>query len=493
MGRVNRFLVVVVFAAVALLVSASARAGEVAILEPTVTGGATSYEALYAESLGHNVTVIPASSWMTMEQAEFEVYDALILGDPTCRVGDSYVAAAAANPAWAWAADGNVILAGSDPIYHVTYGDRPGAHTLIRNGIDFALADSGSGATGAYVTLSCYYHYATANTPVPFLDGFGTFSVIGAGTSGALNDVRIVASHPALAGLTDAALSNWGNSVHESFGMLAHSWPSDFEVLAIAAGAGGNFIAPDGTLGYPYILARGVIPDYCGDGDLDPAEECDDGNNTDGDGCDAACNIEDACTDSDGDGVCDDEDFCDGNDASGDDDLDGVCNDIDLCPTDPLNDEDGDGFCAGDDNCPSDDNPDQTDTDGDGAGDVCDDDDDNDGVPDSSDNCHYDSNPDQSDFDGDGAGDACDADVDGDGVIDADDACLPTEPGAVVDGDGCSLAQLCPCDNGWRNHGMYVRCNAHASEDFVEDGLMTEAEKDAHMSLVGQSDCGHRR
>jgi len=28
---------------------------------------------------------------------------------------------------------------------------------------------------------------------------------------------------------------------------------------------------------------------YCGDGKLDPGEECDDGNNVDGDGCDADC------------------------------------------------------------------------------------------------------------------------------------------------------------------------------------------------------------
>jgi len=31
---------------------------------------------------------------------------------------------------------------------------------------------------------------------------------------------------------------------------------------------------------------------YCGDGYLDEAEQCDDGNNIDGDGCDAICMIE---------------------------------------------------------------------------------------------------------------------------------------------------------------------------------------------------------
>ncbi len=38
---------------------------------------------------------------------------------------------------------------------------------------------------------------------------------------------------------------------------------------------------------------------FCGDGNLDPGEECDDGNNMDGDGCSAHCTVEtggDGCT-----------------------------------------------------------------------------------------------------------------------------------------------------------------------------------------------------
>ncbi|MFC1638865.1 thrombospondin type 3 repeat-containing protein [Patescibacteria group bacterium] len=491
MRKVFLTLAIVAVTALTAMAPSVAEAGEVAILGPTVTGGASSYEALYEIGEGHNVTVIPAYNWQTMSVAEFAAYDMLVLGDPTCRTGDSYIAAAAANPSWAEAVDGNVIIIGADPIYHITYGNTAGAHTLVQQGLDFAMADVGTGTTGAYITLSCYYHYSSANTPVPALSGFGTFSVIGAGTSGALNDVRIVASHPALGTLSDADLSNWYNSVHESFGMVSNSWPSDFEVLALAAGSGGNFTAPDGTVGYPYILARGVIPDFCGDGDLDPAEECDDGNNDDGDGCDAACNIE-SCIDSDGDGICDPDDICEGDDLSGDTDSDGICDDLDACPIDPDNDADGDGFCADEDNCPLIDNSDQTDTDGDGDGNACDNDDDDDGISDGSDNCPLTANPDQSDFDGDGFGDACDEDADGDGVNDGEDDCLNTPLGEITDSTGCSLSQYCPCEGNWRNHGGYVSCNAHMSELFVEQGLMTEAEKDAWMSTCGPNDCGKR-
>jgi hypothetical protein len=87
-------------------------------------------------------------------------------------------------------------------------------------------------------------------------------------------------------------------------------------------------------------------------------------------------------------------------------------------------------------------------------------------------------------------------DGDGDGVPDGEDACPGTAPDDVVDADGCSIAQLCPCAaprgsaEAWRNHGAYVSCVAHAAERFLAAGLLTEAEKDAVVSAAGRSDCG---
>lgn len=121
--------------------------------------------------------------------------------------------------------------------------------------------------------------------------------------------------------------------------------------------------------------------------------------------------------DSDNDGQ---GDVCDN-----DDDNDGVADNVDGCPFNfnPTQvDTDGDGIQDGCDNCPNTRvlipgpdfnliwyaNPDQTDTDHDGQGNICDADDDNDGVPDEVDNCPITRNPDQIDLNGDGIGLVCD-------------------------------------------------------------------------------------
>lgn len=215
--------------------TADAAAGQILILDTTVSGGTNSLEAKEIGTLaGKSAVLVTVAQWGSMTTADFASYDAIVLGDPHCRSGTSAIAAAMANKnVWGPAVTGNVILIGTDTEWHASFGD--GNRELVtKKGIAFA-ADV-AGKTGAFITLSCYYHGTAANTPVPLLDtlsSFGNFTMRGVGC---FNNAHIVATHPALTGITDAILSNWSCSVHEAF----DAWPADYQVLAIAMGIGAS-------------------------------------------------------------------------------------------------------------------------------------------------------------------------------------------------------------------------------------------------------------
>jgi len=102
------------------------------------------------------------------------------------------------------------------------------------------------------------------------------------------------------------------------------------------------------------VPARRAAPPTCGDGFVDPGEQCDDGNTVSGDGCSASCKLE-AC----GNGVVDGSEQCDDGAGNGTDDCcttlcrlvdpdgDGICSRDDICPDDADNDSDHDGYCVG--------------------------------------------------------------------------------------------------------------------------------------------------
>ena len=87
-------------------------------------------------------------------------------------------------------------------------------------------------------------------------------------------------------------------------------------------------------------------------------------------------------------------------------------------------------------------------------------------------------------------GENCDSD--GDGVPDVQDQCPNTRPGDVVNAQGCSIAQPCPCHGPWKNHGEYLRCIQQTSAQFEQLGLITAKQRRAIMRAARHSDCGKR-
>jgi cysteine-rich repeat protein len=271
-----------VFLPGAVMAQPAPDANSVLILSSVNGGGQYSTRAAAA---GLTVVLATDPQWAARTTPEFATFKALIIGDPTC--GGTPPAAAVANAAvWGAAVDGPVLIIGTDEVFHVGAG----GGTLINSGIGFVTSGA-AGETGAFISLSCYYDPTTPAVPVPLLAPFGVFMV--EGDLGCYNDSHIVAVHPALAGSTDASLSNWSCSVHEVF----RSFPSaSFLPLAIAENIPGvgNLTFADGTNGVPYILASGggITPVGCGNGILEPPEECDDGNTVSGDGCSSFCLLE---------------------------------------------------------------------------------------------------------------------------------------------------------------------------------------------------------
>ena len=85
-------------------------------------------------------------------------------------------------------------------------------------------------------------------------------------------------------------------------------------------------------------------------------------------------------------------------------------------------------------------------------------------------------------------------DADGDGVDDPFDLCPDTAAGKPTDADGCSVAQLCPCEGrdgeDWRNHGHYVVCVIRAAVSVGKHNDLGPAELRGLVPAAARSACG---
>lgn len=179
--------------------------------------------------------------------------------------------------------------------------------------------------------------------------------------------------------------------------------------------------------------------------------------------------------------------------------------DLDCDGIEDTVDNDGDYQTLNSDNCPYLSNYDQYDLDQDGIGDDCDEDLDGDGIPDKADtaagflaallnggldNCPYKPSPDQTDTDKDGKGNLCDPDIDNDGKLNSDDNCPLVHNPDQSDDDHISLGNACdpsyvapPEDfDGDGVPDSVDNCSQWANstqEDFDQDGTGDECDTDA--------------
>lgn len=257
------------------------------VLGFTGTVTAQSYPQKSADNLLTIAKVATPEEWNGYTTADFAKYKAIIIPDPDCGSVDDVAFLDATKAAWSPAILGSIILIGTDPGYHSS--SRPGAITLMDDGVKFAASGNG---TGLYFALSCYYD-AVDSATVDSLSEFGTITV--RGNLACYNDAHVVANSSALGSLDDAALSDWSCSVHEVFTSYPTTGLYGFEPLAIAEGATGDGLKDfaDGTSGIPYIIVKGATPAGCGDGVWDPSldEECDEGvlNGTPESNCSSSC------------------------------------------------------------------------------------------------------------------------------------------------------------------------------------------------------------
>ncbi len=202
----------------------------------TVTGGASSQEALAATAAGYVVTLVTQATWASMTQAQFGAYDLLIIGDPQC--GSTPATAAANSATWAPVVmgtaggrtlAGNRIVIGTDPVFHDGGSYTSSRATIIRDGIKFAGKQPGR--TGLYFCASCAGGTGNILTALTRLSsGSGTWTATSPPCGGAAS---LIASEPAFGApdiLTSASLQGWGCSVHEAWS----TFPTDWNALAVA-------------------------------------------------------------------------------------------------------------------------------------------------------------------------------------------------------------------------------------------------------------------
>ncbi|KAK3496396.1 hypothetical protein B0T13DRAFT_529596 [Neurospora crassa] len=235
------------------------------------------------------------AEWYNMTTEDFAKYKAIIVPDCLCNTSLNTIKFLDdTKKEWSPAVTGNMILIGTDPSFHAKWFGLPGAYAMMKDAISHVTLGNKDG-TGMYFSLSCYYQSNSSQMTVQSLSEIGNFQVRGNLSHPCLNDAHLVATSNVMNSLNDGIASDWNCSVHEVFSDYPRDGSGGFNALAVAVNASGpgQQEFADGTVGIPYIIARGATPVGCGNNVTDTKfhEQCDEGkaNGTPESLCSASC------------------------------------------------------------------------------------------------------------------------------------------------------------------------------------------------------------
>ncbi len=163
--------------------------------------------------------------------------------------------------------DGKLVVTGTG------FANNQRTFFLARFNTDGTL-DTGFGGTGVVIGPGGVYADALALTQQ--LDG----KLVAAGEAPSVERFGLVRFN--LDGTLDTTFGTGGVASPAA----VDGFPGD-AARALAVQADGRLLAAGG---WSFVVAR-YLPGTCGNGILDPGEECDDGNTVSGDGCDATCSV----------------------------------------------------------------------------------------------------------------------------------------------------------------------------------------------------------
>ena len=187
-------------------------------------------------------TIATEAMWRSMTTAQFASYNAIWIDGGNCATpadqGNAlFQAVTDTRGVWSGAITGHFEIIGSDSDLHIG----PSRKFLTNS---YHYVTSGSG-TGLFVSTSCLYYQAAANTPVPWLQGIGDFRVTGDGcTDGQLLEPGS-ATHPVHIGITRPSSTivlpgdlAWGCFTHSHFNQHPPSFQRVYSIGSLGPGRG---------------------------------------------------------------------------------------------------------------------------------------------------------------------------------------------------------------------------------------------------------------